>query len=105
MAEWCESMGVYHTVCLTTWNRNSPSILQTIKLTPFSADTKNTLIPDFSTPNSRFSHQNILIHIFLTPALPVVPGTNIRYVIHRRRFRPDHTKDFNLADLILELAL
>ena len=36
--------------------------------------------------NSRFSHQNTLIHFFwhqtknLTPALPVVPGTNIRYV-------------------------
>ena len=50
---------------------------------PFSADTKNTLIPDL---NLRFLHQNTLIHFFFdkrlkiwTPALPVVPGTNLRY--------------------------
>ena len=39
------------------------------------------------TQNSRFSHQNTLIYTFvdkrlkiLTPALPVVPGTHLRYV-------------------------
>ena len=56
---------------------------------PFSADTKNTLIPDFLTPKyTKFKIfiPNTIIHIFfdkrlkmLTPALPVVPGTNLRY--------------------------
>ena len=58
---------------------------------PFSADTKNTLIPDFLTPeNPKFmiftpKHNNS--HFFdtslkiLTPALPVVPVTNIRYAM------------------------
>ena len=38
---------------------------------PFSTDTKNTLIPDFltqKTQHSWFSHQNTLIHTFLTPS-------------------------------------
>ena len=43
---------------------------------PFSVDTKNTLIPDFCSPKSRCSHRNSLIHKIL------VPGTNIRYVHH-----------------------
>ena len=68
-----------------------PYVIFVFLLTPaqFSADTKNTLIPNFLKPKyTKFKifTPNTLIHIFfekrlkmLTPALPVVPGTNLRY--------------------------
>ena len=68
--------------------KESNSSDQTYVLTPapFSADTQNILMSDFQrqkTSNSRFSHQNTLIHIFWhqTKNLTlVVQGENIRYV-------------------------
>ena len=48
---------------------------------PFSADTKNALIPDFLTQkNTKFKIFTPHQAENLTLALPVVPGTNIRYV-------------------------
>ena len=80
----CKPLVIHILVPLIT--RSSPTLLVrdlnhflcayvifVILLTPvsFSADTKNTLIPDLSTPKKHkiqvFSHQNTLIHILLTP--------------------------------------
>ena len=84
----CKPLVIHILVPLIT--RSSPTLLVrdlnhflcayvifVILLTPvsFSADTKNTLIPDLQTPKKHKIHQNTLIHIFCHQAENFDTGT------------------------------